>query len=84
MLNGVTLWWTVAHLRPDAPRRAVLYAVGSALVRWGLACGLLVSALQQGMWPCLVAFAGLWLARWGVVSWFGFSRAPFRQPGVWE
>lgn len=82
LLNGITLWWTVAYLRPEAPRRALFNAIGGALVRWGLVSGLLISALRHGIWPCLVAFAGLVVARWGVVSWFGFNQAPFRRPGA--
>ena len=82
--NGAALWWTVAHLRPEAPRRAVLNAVGGSLLRWALVSGLLVLALRQGIWPCLVAFAGLWMARWAVASWFGFSQAPFKRPGAWN
>ncbi len=66
VLNGMTLWWTVARLRPDTPRRAVAWALGGAILRWGLAGGLLISALQRGIVPGLLAFAGLWLARWGM------------------
>ena len=66
VLNGLTLWWTVARLRPGAPSLAVAWALGGAILRWGLAVGLLISALQRGIVPGLLAFAGLWLARWGM------------------
>jgi len=66
-LNGLTLWWTVGRLRPDVSGRAVAWILGGALLRWGLIAGLLVAALQRGVLPGILAFAGLWLARWGMV-----------------
>jgi hypothetical protein len=69
VLNGLTLWWTVARLRPGAPRRAVAWALGGVMLRWGLAASLLITALQRGIVPGLLAFAGLWLARWGMACW---------------
>jgi hypothetical protein len=69
LLNGLSLRWTVARLRPAVPGRAVVWALGGALLRWGLAAVLLVIALQDGVMPGLLAFAGLRLARWGIVCW---------------
>jgi len=66
-LSGLILWSSVARLRPDAPRRAVAWVLGGALLRWAAAAGLLIAALQRGIVPGLLAFAGLWLARWGTV-----------------
>ncbi len=74
-LNGLTLWGTVARLRPDAPPRAVAWILGGALLRWTAAAGVLIAALQRGILPGLLAFAGLWLARWGMVCWLGLGRA---------
>ena len=74
-LSGLTLWRTVARLQPSAPGHAVAWVLGSTLLRWGLAAGLLIAALQHGILPGLLAFAGLWLARWGMVCWLGFGRA---------
>lgn len=74
VLNGLTLWWTVAHLRPDAPGRAVAWTLGGAMLRWGLAAGLLITALQRGIGPGLLAFAGLWLARWGQACWLALGQ----------
>ena len=68
-LEAVTMWWTVARLRPGAPQRVVIWVVGGIVVRWGLDAGLLAVALQQGIVPGLLAFAGLWLSRRGVVFW---------------
>ena len=69
VLNGLSLRWTVARLHPDAPGQAVAWALGGAMLRWSLAAGLLMTALQRGVVPGLLAFAGLWLARWGIVCW---------------
>jgi len=66
-LNALTLWSSVARLRPAAPGRAVAWVLGGALLRLGLAVGVLIAALQRGVLPGLLAFAGLWLARWGIV-----------------
>ena len=66
-LNGLTLWWTVARLQPSARGHGVAWVLGSTLLRWGLAAGLLIAALQYGILPALLAFAGLWLARWGTI-----------------
>ena len=74
VLNGLTLWWTVARLQPDAPRRALAWALGGAMLRWGLAVGLLITALQRGIVPGLVAFAGLWLTRWGMACWLALGQ----------
>lgn len=69
MLSGLTLWWTVARFRPGAPIRVVAWVLAGAVLRWGLAASLLITALQRGIVPGLLAFAGLWLARWGMVCW---------------
>ncbi|HUX77325.1 MAG TPA: hypothetical protein VMY40_11860 [Anaerolineae bacterium] len=69
-LSGLTARWTVARLGPTAPGRAVSWTVAGAMVRWSLAAGLLIAALQRGIAPTLLAFAGLWLARWGIVYWW--------------
>jgi len=66
-LNGLILWSSVARLRPDVPGRAMAWILGGVLLRWGLAAGLLIAALQRGILPGLLAFAGLWLAHWGIV-----------------
>jgi hypothetical protein len=44
------------------------------MLRWGLAVGLLVTALQRGIAPGLLAFAGLWLTRWGMACWLALSQ----------
>ena len=66
-LNALTLWRSVARLRSDVSGRAVAWVLAGALLRLGLAASLLIVALQRGILPGLLAFAGLWLARWGTV-----------------
>lgn len=56
--------WTMPRLRPDAPRQRLWGMFGGMLLRWLLIAGLLSVALRQGIVAGLLAFAGLWLARW--------------------
>lgn len=79
VLNVLSLQWTVGRLRPDVPRNAVAWVLAGALLRWTTTAGVLIAALERGILPGLLAFAGLWLARWGMVYWLGFGRA---LPGV--
>ncbi len=66
-LNGLTLRWTVGRLRPETSLAgAPLVALGF-LLRMGLATTLLILASQHGIVPALLAFIGLWLARWIVI-----------------
>ena len=67
LLNALTLRWAVDRLQPAASRYVVFWVTGSALLRWGLAAGVLIAALQHGIVPTLLAFVGLWLARWSVI-----------------
>ena len=69
VLNGWTAWLTTDRLRPGASHLVVALVLGGMLLRWTLAGGLLAAGLQQGAVPGLVAFFGLWLARWGTVGW---------------
>ena len=70
VLNGLSLWWTVSRLRPNAPSHAAVLAMAGAILRWGLAAGVLIVALQHSIASGLLTFAGLRLARWGMVCWF--------------
>ena len=69
ILSGLSLRRTVTGMDPGASGRAVILTMAGAILRWGLAAGLLFLALQRGIAPALLAFAGLWLARWGFVFW---------------
>ena len=70
VLSGLSLWWTVARLHPDASSGAAVLTMGGAMLRWVLTAGLLIAALQHGIKSGLLAFAGLCLARWGMVCYF--------------
>ena len=79
-LGGLNAWtqrWTVARLRPSAPRRALTWTIGGAVLRWGLVACLLGAALGQGLAAALLVCVGLALARWSSLYWWGRVRAPF-------
>jgi hypothetical protein len=79
-LGGLNAWtqrWTVARLRPSAPRCALTWALGGAVLRWGLVAGLLGAALQRELGAALLVCGGLALARWSSIYWWGRVRAPF-------
>jgi len=82
VLNSLALWWTVAGLRPQTPHRALFRFTGSVVLRWGLIGGLLAVALQKGALPGLAAFAGLWLARWGMLYWLNRRSFSHSSPGL--
>ena len=69
ILSGLSLRRTVTGMHPGASGRAVILAMAGAILRWGLATGLLFLAVERGIVPALLAFAGLWLTRWGMVYW---------------
>ena len=65
--NTVMQWWTVARLHPREPLHAVVTVIGGMVIRWLLAAIVLTMALQNGIIPGLVAFAGMLLARWAML-----------------
>jgi hypothetical protein len=67
ILNGLTLRWTVGRLRSGTALTGVPLVALGVLLRLGLATALLIFASQHGMTPCLLAFTGLWLARWIII-----------------
>ncbi len=67
ILNGLTLRWTVGRLRSGTILTGVPLVALGGLLRLGLATALLIFASQHGMTPCLLAFTGLWLARWIII-----------------
>jgi hypothetical protein len=69
--NGLTRWWTISHLRHEMRLSPLALVWGGLTVRLALAAALLIIALRNGIIPGLLAFAGLWLARWGTAIWFG-------------
>jgi hypothetical protein len=63
-LGGLTLRWTVGRLRPGTNLASVPLVALGFLLRLALYAGVLAVALQRGIAPGLLAFVGLWLARW--------------------
>ncbi len=66
-LNGLMTYWIVSLLRPGAPPQSAILVLGGAPLRWGLVTLALALALQSGVGSALLTFAGLELARWGLV-----------------
>ncbi len=64
ILNDLTLRWTVGRLRSGPLLTRVPLVVAGFVFRMGSATALLILASQQGLALGLLAFAGLWLARW--------------------
>lgn len=69
VLNGALIvrWANCIGPGRDAPALGPLF-FGYPL-RLGLAALALLMGLRAGIVPALWVFAGLWLARWGVVFW---------------
>lgn len=76
--NGFTLWRVVHRMEPDRPRRSRMRVASSRWLRWTGVAVLLILALQRGIVPGLLAFAGLWCARWVLVGWWAWGRRPSR------
>jgi hypothetical protein len=74
--NGLTLWWIVSRLREDMRLSPLMPVWSGFALRLALAAALLTAAVRRGIVPGLLAFSGLWLARWGTVIWFGALRRP--------
>lgn len=69
ILNACTRWWTVAQAGYDRPSRVLPLALGGMIVRLVMVTALLTVALREGLFPGLLTFGGMWLARWGSVIW---------------
>ena len=76
-LNSLLLYRTVSCLRPGKPPSTLVLILGSVPLRWAIAAVALALALRQGIGPGLLTFAGLWLARWGLVILVGFRPDAF-------
>ncbi|HOU14948.1 MAG TPA: hypothetical protein PKZ84_17710 [Anaerolineae bacterium] len=68
-LNVASIAGLVARLRPGGDVWAVSALAGGFAVRLGLAALVLSIALRQDALAGLLAFAGMWLARWVVLFW---------------
>ena len=66
IFSGLTQQWTVNQLHVNSTKKVTLLLIGGFFVRIALAGIVLFAAVQQGIIPALLAFAGLWFARWGL------------------
>jgi hypothetical protein len=79
LINGLSIRWTVGSLNISGARsRAIAVVVGGAVVRVAVAALVLAVALRQGIVEGLLAFAGLWLGRWGAVAILSRGRSRLR------
>lgn len=69
ILNSLTRWWTVHQLRAEMPGHPVLLILSGMTLRFVLVSALLIAGLKDGIVQGLLAFGGLWLARWAAVLW---------------
>jgi hypothetical protein len=74
IVNGLTQWWTVSRLRPRVRLAPLALVWGGLILRLALVAAVLTLGLRRGVIPGLLAFAGLWLARWGIAIYFGAWR----------
>ncbi|MGD2145975.1 MAG: hypothetical protein PVH41_04720 [Anaerolineae bacterium] len=72
--NTLTRWWTVSRLRSGMRVNPLSLAWGGFILRLALVTGLLSLGLSRGALPGLLAFAGLWLARWTTTIWLSTPR----------
>lgn len=70
LLNALAMSAAVARLSPAAPTQGLFWIAGGMVARWVVIAVFLAAALQQGAGTGLLAFAGLWLARWAAVGWW--------------
>ena len=61
--------WTVNQMRPEALASASAWMLLGFLGRLALVAVLLVTALQRGIVPGLLAGAGLLVSRWTILVW---------------
>jgi hypothetical protein len=78
-MNGLTRWWTVSRLRHEMRPSPLTLVWGALSLRLALVAAVLILGLRRGIIPGLLAFAGLWLARWGTAIWFGALRRSEEQ-----
>jgi hypothetical protein len=71
LANDLTRRWSVSRLRQEMRPGALAVIWGGLVLRLGLVTALLIVGLKRGIVPGLLAFSGLWLARWGTVIWHG-------------
>lgn len=69
IVNGATRLTTISYLSSETVTRSLVLVLGGMMVRLGFVAALLIAGLKQGIDAGLLAFAGLWVARWVIVIW---------------
>lgn len=70
-LSGIMQWWSVSRLAPNATVMTANGIVLGAFARWTVVAVLFIAALRMGAVPALLAFAGLFVAKWLIIVWYG-------------
>lgn len=73
LLNALTISATVTRLTSAAAVQSLCRITSGMALRWILTAVLLAAALRHGAGAGLLAFAGLWLARWATIMWWSSS-----------
>jgi hypothetical protein len=74
IVSGLSQQWTVKQLDANSSKKVALLLIGGFIIRLGLAGIVLYAAIQQGILAALLAFTGLWAARWGLSIYWHKSR----------
>jgi hypothetical protein len=78
ILSGLSQQWTVGHLHVDSTKKVASYLIIGFIFRLALAGLILYAAIQYSIFAVLLAFAGLWIARWGLSIYWN-KRQPFSE-----
>lgn len=76
ILNYWMQWRSVNGLHSGASRIGVIRVVGGGALRCVLIAVLLLAIFHQGFIPGLIAFAGFWLTRLGLILRLGLVPLP--------
>ena len=84
LLNALAMSVAVRRLTPAASAKGLHWITGGMAARWVFTAAFLVAALRQGAGAGLLAFAGLWLARWAAVGWWYRARNKNVRRSAWK
>lgn len=66
IISGLSQQWTVGQLNENSSKKVALLLIGGFTFRLALAGLVLYAAVQQSILAALLAFTGLWIARWAL------------------
>jgi len=76
-INAVLTVRTVTKVRPEVNYSMSAVVLRGLFSRLGLAAAIMLVAINRGIGAGLMAFAGLWLARWFFVRWVQRGYVPW-------